>query len=94
MEIDKPILQALTRYGTQLVTTKNEREKRAGTAIVTIAEQFPKLKQENEMLKHSFDSLIMHLMVKEKVPLNVIESARSYISLKLMEIDLQTKKYQ
>lgn len=91
MAIDKPTLQALTRYGMERVKIDNEREKRAGTAIVQLAEQFPQLQKENEMLKDTFEQLLTHLMVKEKVSPMAINSARNYLGIKMMEINLQSR---
>lgn len=91
MAIDKKVLEALTRYGMERVTIDNEREKRAGTAIVQLAEQFPQLQKENEMLKDTFEQLLTHLMVKEKVSPVAINSARNYLGVKMMEINLQSR---
>lgn len=91
MEIDKPLLQALTRYGMERVNTDNEREKRAGTAIVQLAEQFPQLQKENALLRETFDQLLFHLSAKEKVSPVAINSARNYLGVKMMEINLQSR---
>ena len=89
MAIDKQTLKALTRYGMERVNIDNEREKLAGTAIVQLAEQFPQLQKENEMLKDTFEQLLTHLMVKEKVTPVAINSARNYLGIKMMEINIQ-----
>jgi hypothetical protein len=73
------------------VTTDNEREKRAGTAIVQLAEQFPQLQKENMMLKETFEQLLYHMAVKDKVPSLAIDSARNYLGIKMMEINLQSR---
>lgn len=91
MAIDKKVLEALTRYGMERVTIDNERERRAGTAIVQLAEKFPQLEKENEMLKDTFEQMLTHLLVKEKVSPVAINSARNYLGIKMMEINLQSK---
>lgn len=91
MEIDNRLLKALTRYGMERATTNNEREKRAGTAIVQLAEQFPQLQKENALLRETFDQLLFHMSVKDKVPQMAINSARNYLGIKMMEINLACK---
>lgn len=86
--IDKKVLQALTRYGMERANTDNQRDKMAGTAIVQLAEKFPQLQKENDLLRETFDQLIWHLAVKEKVPPVAINSARNYLGIKMMEINL------
>lgn len=83
------MLQALTRYGMERATTDNEREQRAGTAIVQLAEQFPQLQKENALLRDTFEQLLFHLRVKEKITSVQLESARNYLGIKMMEINLQ-----
>lgn len=89
--INKKTLEALTRYGLERVQTENERDKKAGTAIVQLAEQFPQLQKENMMLKETFEQLLFHMAVKDKVPNMAINSARNYLSIKMMEINLQSR---
>ncbi len=89
--INKKTLEALTRYGLERVQTENERDKKAGTAIVQLAEQFPQLQKENMMLKETFEQLLFHMAVKDKVPSMVINSARNYLGIKMMEINLQSR---
>jgi len=91
MAIDKKVLEALTRYGMERVQTENERDKKAGTAIVQLAEQFPQLQKENMMLKETFEQLLYHMAVKDKVPNMAINSARNYLGIKMMEINLQSR---
>jgi len=91
MEINKKTLEALTRYGLERVQTENERDKKAGTAIVQLAEQFPQLQKENMMLKETFEQLLYHMAVKDKVSNMAINSARNYLGVKMMEINLQSR---
>jgi len=91
MEINKKTLEALTRYGLERVQTENERDKKAGTAIVQMAEQFPQLQKENMLLKETFEQLLFHMSVKDKVPSMAINSARNYLGIKMMEINLQSR---